>query len=1181
MKNILLHFIIGYCFSHVESFSTATRAFSKCRLPLLAHYKEGGITETSEVLKGVDLSIIPLVLRISSLNAHHKTQQSEIERVENIRQGILSWRVALQAGRVPENSPWPPEPLISRLNTAVLDLDLPRLTYRHPELVPAAIRGILELAVKYYSQINTIDENEENPKIEEDNAFSWENVDDSESTVDMPFKEGGSTREEDIASSLVRQFVNQWAPPLGGLAILDEVFGSKHGLLAMTGQEDIGGGGGGGGGGFGLFDGIWKHQGWKQITSIQEQLRNMPELKDLVSSLGRRPSTRGDLLQKYPPQLSDLKSPPGVALSPRVPNEMKGLRRSDSLEGLLPSETMLLSISSRNKRKTSHSNNTSSTSSSTSTSISYDSLSKRLRLLFMARRVERSLSSYELMGWEDQRSTPRRPPWKYFPKLPTAIGGPIIVCLDTSWSMVGQREFLAKSVVLECTMMAMKQKRPCYVLAFSGRGNIAECDVSLSPDGADKGGLQRLLDFLGNSFNGGTDVTSPLIRAFDMLENTQEWAAADILLVTDGELSTPPVSDDVISTLRALEAERGLQVHGLLIGREDSQPLDVLCTSWDNENRIYNFLCKWDPVYMAKNARREESSDMTELLNFNDINKLNQDRNSNKLPSSFEASAVRSSSLPGKASPSPFSYNKGNNHGRVVSALHASNSDSIGTSEETRSIPQLLTYSSSLAIEMTQAACRQLAEAIYSPEKEEANRRKIQGSLLVLETDLVEREVEVRLVLLAALCREHILLLGPPGTGKSELGRRLASLSGGSFFERLLTRYTTPEELFGPLSLAALERDEYVRNTDGYLPTATVAFLDEIFKANSAILNSLLTILNERQFDNGNKRSTVPLLAVVAASNELPESEELDALYDRFLLRTIVKSVSDNAVGSTEFIESVIRDAAWVQVPVDVKELLQDLRIFLREGLTPPSPCSDRRLVKAVRMLCVMAASQARKRVSLLDCLILRHVFWTQPEDFEKISDWLWRRLAASGSSEGLQFLVINTMKSIVEQLSKADIGDSSLFERAETDLNDLSSVLVGRAADIRLNMMEFNGKVVDNKEHGSIWLCADDVIAVRQRLLPRAEKDLRKLETLLAGVLSLKTALVSEGDLESRSTLLSDIWDTFSGTNRDLLSGGAEGNYNTTEDVEEKSSEKDSKKNDKGKKSNKKRFKQGGDDDD
>lgn len=203
---------------------------------------------------------------------------------------------------------------------------------------------------------------------------------------------------------------------------------------------------------------------------------------------------------------------------------------------------------------------------------------------------------------------------------------------------------------------------------------------------------------------------------------------------------------------------------------------------------------------------------------------------------------------------------------------------------------------------------------------------------------------QVRLLLLAALCGEHLLLLGPPGTAKSELSRRLSSLTGGRYYERLLTRFSVPEELFGPLSMRGdelfsccgsmvyvcalydgyilalhpltynilsphpsahihphtpiptqphpgLENDQYVRQIDGYLPTAEVAFVDEIFKANSAILNALLTLLNERLFDNGNQRFEVPLLCLVGASNELPESEELDALYDRFLIRKHVSQV--------------------------------------------------------------------------------------------------------------------------------------------------------------------------------------------------------------------------------------------------------------------------------------------------
>lgn len=142
-------------------------------------------------------------------------------------------------------------------------------------------------------------------------------------------------------------------------------------------------------------------------------------------------------------------------------------------------------------------------------------------------------------------------------------------------------------------------------------------------------------------------------------------------------------------------------------------------------------------------------------------------------------------------------------------------------------------------------------------------RNKIIKAIYKLQDGLLEREIEVRLLLLAALCGEHLLLLGPPGTAKSELSRRLSSLCGGKYFERLLTRFSVPEELFGPLSMKGLENDEYIRQIEGYLPTAEVAFIDEIFKANSAILNALLTLLNERLFDNGNARIKSPLLCLV------------------------------------------------------------------------------------------------------------------------------------------------------------------------------------------------------------------------------------------------------------------------------------------------------------------------------
>lgn len=168
-----------------------------------------------------------------------------------------------------------------------------------------------------------------------------------------------------------------------------------------------------------------------------------------------------------------------------------------------------------------------------------------------------------------------------------------------------------------------------------------------------------------------------------------------------------------------------------------------------------------------------------------------------------------------------------------------------------------------------QAASSRAAEASSrdaSSDPRTSLRMRLESAAAAMQAGLVERDAEVRLMLLAALGREHVLLVGPPGTAKSELGRRLSRLCAGPFFERMLTKFSVPEELFGPLSLQALERDEYVRRTEGYLPCAHVAFVDEIFKASSSILNTLLGMLHERAFDNGRGATRVPLVCLVRVS---------------------------------------------------------------------------------------------------------------------------------------------------------------------------------------------------------------------------------------------------------------------------------------------------------------------------
>lgn len=283
-------------------------------------------------------------------------------------------------------------------------------------------------------------------------------------------------------------------------------------------------------------------------------------------------------------------------------------------------------------------------------------------------------------------------------------------------------------------------------------------------------------------------------------------------------------------------------------------------------------------------------------------------------------------------------------------------------------------------------------------------KKNLKNIFSYLESGLIERAVPVRLSLLAALSGEHILLLGPPGTAKSELARKLHRVfSNASYFERLLTRFSVPEELFGPLSIKALEEDRYQRLTQNYLPEASIAFIDEIFKSNSAILNSLLTLLNEREFDNGHQRLKTPLISVIAASNELPEDEGLEALYDRFLLRYQVLPVSDEGfesllnlspsdTESTGFsaislhdVEKLQTQSASTVLDELALKLLHNLRNYLAEQSIY---ISDRRWRKAFQILKVAAFSNEQTSISQWDCVLLTHLMWQTPDQMTQLNNW-------------------------------------------------------------------------------------------------------------------------------------------------------------------------------------------------
>ncbi|NWK79560.1 AAA family ATPase [Aquitalea sp. LB_tupeE] len=293
---------------------------------------------------------------------------------------------------------------------------------------------------------------------------------------------------------------------------------------------------------------------------------------------------------------------------------------------------------------------------------------------------------------------------------------------------------------------------------------------------------------------------------------------------------------------------------------------------------------------------------------------------------------------------------------------------------------------------------------------------KLQSLLAEMNQGLVEREATLKLALLTILAGENLVLIGPPGTGKSLVARRIASCfgqanGGDDYFEYLLTKFSTPEELFGPLSISELKQDRFKRNTAGYLPSVRLAFLDEIFKASSSILNALLTILNERIYHNGSKAEKVPLQGLIAASNELPASqEELGALYDRFLTRSFVDYVKEDNLHSLFEVSTdpvlqthLTRDdiscikslADRVVIPLPIRELITTIWLQHRELFKEDrrEQLSDRRFKKIQQLLRVSAATNCRQEVDLSDVMLLKDCLWNHPDNAAKVVELVLKTL--------------------------------------------------------------------------------------------------------------------------------------------------------------------------------------------
>lgn len=457
--------------------------------------------------------------------------------------GVADLRAALLEGRVPQTHtlPWPASPIKEKIIAWLNESGLPRYCRETPDLTDAVMLNIIDESTaadtrtarnadQLFRELVAIEEKRRQPpqvggtQAKKRAGPPLSQADRNKMRAQAEQQATAKAGEEAAAAMAAA-----WGERLRAWAAVEEVFGDLGGMCGL---------------GWDLSRTVLRHTGWQDAERLADLLKKLPQIQDVVRQLGRMQSTEKPdetpilerlfgPVRRAPAELRDIDTP-------IVPHDTRGVERSGDIARMLPSEAVLF-------------------------------IRPALRLLWHAKRAERALATYHVRGVEkeqliaDDAGTEARDAER---KKKKQDRGPIIVCLDTSGSMQGAPETIAKAVTLEAVRIANAEKRDCFLYAFSGPTQVAEFDLTTKC-----GGVQALLEFLGCSFHGGTDVAEPMGRALKRVESAK-WSRADIIVVSDGEFPDPGATSAAVASSRS---SLHLRVHGLLIGAEQSAAMSAMC----------------------------------------------------------------------------------------------------------------------------------------------------------------------------------------------------------------------------------------------------------------------------------------------------------------------------------------------------------------------------------------------------------------------------------------------------------------------------------------------------------------------------------------------------------------------------------------------------------------------------